>query len=237
MPISSPLAYDPISLAAAFTELYLSPSEDGTLPWVDLSKVEGRAHLASRKLTDKIVVASTQIHIPTFKEEVPATDYLKGYVHRCVAAVEKAVHANGADVVLLSELFCMPYFCQSQHEACLSLAVELSESSLVKTFQALAKKLSVVLPLSFYELAGQARFNSVIVIDSDGSMVAPVGDTDCPGGYAYRKSHIPDGTGYQEKFYFSPGDSGFKVYAPPSLLGARLGIAICWDQWFPEPAR
>jgi len=233
---ASPLKYDPVSLSAAFKELYLSPSQDGTLKWVDLSKVKERKPLF-RKPTDKVVVAATQIQIPTYSKDVPATEMLQAYVHRAVTAVSKAVHENGADVVLLSELFSAPYFCQSQHEACLSLAANISSSALVKTFQQLAKKLSVVLPLSIYEVAGQARFNSIIVIDSDGSLVAPVGGAEGPGGYAYRKSHIPDGTGYQEKFYFSPGDSGFKVFAPPSLLGAKLGIAICWDQWFPEPAR
>jgi hypothetical protein len=229
----SALTYEPLSLEAAFKELFLSPAADGTLSWVDLSKVKARAPKA-RKATDKVVVAGTQIQIPTYDKDVSAKEMLMGYVHRAVTAVEKAVHENGADVVLLSELFCAPYFCQSQNEACITLAVDLYTSSLVKTFQALAKKLSVVLPLSVYEAAGQAHFNSIVVVDADGSLVAPVGGADGPGGYAYRKSHIPDGTGYQEKFYFTPGDSGFKVYAPPSLLGMKLGIAICWDQWFPE---
>jgi hypothetical protein len=141
------LKYEPITLEAAFKELFLSPSADGTLSWVDLSKVKARAPKA-RKPTDKVIVAGTQIQIPRYDKDVSTTEMLKGYVHRAVTAVEKAVHENGADVVLLSELFCAPYFCQSQNEACLTLAVELSTSSLVKTFQALAKKLSVVLPLS-----------------------------------------------------------------------------------------
>lgn len=235
---ASPLQYDPLTLAAAFKELFVSsPAKDGTLSWVDLSKVKQRTFEAPRKPTDKTVVAATQIQIPTYSKSVSAKDMLSAYTHRAVKAVEKAVHENGADVVLLSELFSAPYFCQSQNEACLSLAADISTSSLVKTFQALAKKLSVVLPLSLYEVAGNARFNSIIVIDSDGSLVAPAGGDSTKGGYAYRKSHIPDGTGYQEKFYFSPGDTGFKVFAPRSLLGVKLGIAICWDQWFPEPAR
>ena len=129
----------------------------------------------------------------------------------------------GAAVVLLPELFQSVYFPQLEREECFALAHEVEGHPFLGRFQALARELGVVLPLSFFERAGQAHFNSVAVVDADGHVLG-----------VYRKSHIPDGPGYEEKFYFNPGDSGFQVW--PTRVG-RLGVGICWDQWFPESAR
>ncbi|HUN27569.1 MAG TPA: N-carbamoylputrescine amidase [Steroidobacteraceae bacterium] len=130
---------------------------------------------------------------------------------------------RGAQIVLLPELFETPYFCIEQDPRHLNLARPLEESRAVRHFRAVARELSVVLPVSFFERGPVAFFNSVAVIDADGSVLG-----------VYRKSHIPNGPGYQEKHYFSPGDSGFKVW---TTRFARLGVGICWDQWFPECAR
>jgi N-carbamoylputrescine amidase len=138
-------------------------------------------------------------------------------------ALVRAAAAAGANVVLLQELFASLYFCQEQQPAHFALAESFDDSPLIARFSGLARELNVVLPLSFFEKAGQAYFNSLAMIDADGRVLG-----------LYRKSHIPDGPGYQEKYYFSPGDTGFKVW--PTRFG-RLGAAICWDQWFPEAAR
>ena len=143
-------------------------------------------------------------------------------VEQAVALVREA-HAAGARLILLQELFETEYFCQEQHPRHFALAHEAATSPLLARLQALARELSVVLPVSFFERAGQAYFNSVQMIDADGRALG-----------LYRKSHIPQGPGYEEKFYFSPGDTGFKVW--DTALG-RVGVAICWDQWFPEAAR
>ncbi len=135
--------------------------------------------------------------------------------------VEAASH--GARLILLPELFATPYFCKTQKPEYLSLAHPVENNPLLKTFSELARQYSVVLPVSFFERAGQCYFNSLAMIDADGSILE-----------VYRKSHIPDGPGYQEKFYFSPGDTGFKVWQ--TQVG-KIGTAICWDQWFPEAAR
>jgi N-carbamoylputrescine amidase len=103
------------------------------------------------------------------------------------------------------------------------LATSLEDSILIKEFTSIAKELRVVLPISFFERHNNAFYNSIAIIDADGSMLG-----------LYRKSHIPDGPGYQEKFYFTPGDTGFKVF---STAYGKIGVAICWDQWFPEAAR
>jgi len=143
-------------------------------------------------------------------------------VEQAVALVREA-HAAGARLILLQELFETQYFCQEQHPRHFALAHESASSPLLARLQALARELSVVLPVSFFERAGQAYFNSLQMIDADGRALG-----------IYRKSHIPQGPGYEEKFYFSPGDTGFKVW--DTALG-RVGVAICWDQWFPEAAR
>jgi N-carbamoylputrescine amidase len=131
--------------------------------------------------------------------------------------------AQGGQLILLQELFDADYFCIEQHVKFLAQAVELNRHPTVKRFAALAKELGVVLPISVFERAGQVHYNTTVIVDADGAELG-----------IYRKSHIPDGRGYQEKFYFSPGDTGFKVW--DTSVG-RIGLGICWDQWFPECAR
>ncbi len=131
--------------------------------------------------------------------------------------------AKGAQIILIQELFETPYFCQKPNPQYLQLATPVEQNPAIKHFQKLAAELQVVLPISFFELAGRARFNSIAIIDADGKLLG-----------VYRKSHIPDGPGYHEKYYFNPGDTGFKVW---NTRYARIGVAICWDQWFPETAR
>ena len=143
-----------------------------------------------------------------------------------IARAEKLVRAaaaQGAQIILIQELFESLYFCQDQIHAFFDLAKPLEENAAVKHFAPIAKELGVVLPISVFERAGQSFFNTIVILDADGSNL----------GY-YRKSHIPDGPGYSEKFYFSPGDTGFKVW---DTKYARIGVGICWDQWFPETAR
>ena len=146
-------------------------------------------------------------------------------VSRAEGLVREAA-AAGADVVLLQELFSSPYFCidQSEEHFSLALPADLGANPLLARMSALARELDVVLPVSFFERAGPVFFNSMAVLDCDGALLG-----------TYRKSHIPDGPGYTEKFYFSPGDTGFRVWR--SRKGLALGVGICWDQWFPEAAR
>lgn len=131
--------------------------------------------------------------------------------------------AAGAGLVLIQELFATPYFCITERAEYLALAQPFEGHPLIARFADLARELGVVLPLSYFEKAGQAHFNSVAMIDADGRVLGN-----------YRKSHIPQGPGYEEKYYFSPGDTGFRVW---DTAAGRLGVAICWDQWFPECAR
>jgi N-carbamoylputrescine amidase len=135
----------------------------------------------------------------------------------------RAAAADGANVILIQELFETPYFCQDQLADHFALAAPAEGNPLIAEMSALAKELGVVLPVSFFEKAGFAHFNSLAMVDADGRMLG-----------VYRKSHIPDGPGYQEKYYFTPGDTGFKVWR--TKFGA-IGCGICWDQWFPEAAR
>ena len=130
---------------------------------------------------------------------------------------------QGGQLVLLQELFDGDYFCIEQHAKFFKNAHEIDRHPTVARFAALAKKLAVVLPISVFERAGQAHYNTMVMADADGKQLG-----------IYRKSHIPDGRGYQEKFYFSPGDTGFKVW--DTSVG-KIGLGICWDQWFPECAR
>jgi N-carbamoylputrescine amidase len=130
---------------------------------------------------------------------------------------------QGAQIILLQELFSTSYFCKKQKEEYLEWAEPVENHSWLPEFAQLAKDLEVVLPVSFYERANNTLFNSVIMFDADGTSLG-----------VYRKSHIPDGPGYCEKFYFTPGDTGFKVW---STRYARIGVGICWDQWYPEAAR
>ncbi len=131
--------------------------------------------------------------------------------------------ARGANVVLLQELFETPYFCKDQRQAHFALAHPAEGHPTIARMAALAKELGVVLPVSFFERAHNAYYNSVAIIDADGRELG-----------LYRKSHIPDGVGYQEKYYFNPGDTGFRSW---TTAHGRIGVGICWDQWFPEGAR
>lgn len=131
--------------------------------------------------------------------------------------------SQGANVILLPELFAGPYFCQIEREAYFSWAHSEEGHPFLTRFAQLARELSVVLPVSFFEHQGAAYFNSLIMIDADGTRLG-----------LYRKSHIPDGPGYEEKYYFNPGDTGFKTW---STRYGKIGVGICWDQWFPECAR
>jgi N-carbamoylputrescine amidase len=130
---------------------------------------------------------------------------------------------RGAQVVLLQELFETPYFCKDHLASHFDLARPVAGNPVLERFQALARELEVVLPFSFFERARNAYFNSLAMIDADGRVLG-----------VYRKSHIPEGPGYHEKYYFSPGDTGFRVW---QTRYAVLGVGICWDQWFPEAAR
>jgi len=130
---------------------------------------------------------------------------------------------RGAQIILLQELFETPYFCQAEKFEYYKLANEVQDNKGVQHFGALARELKVVLPISFYERKNLAYYNSVAVIDADGTVLG-----------VYRKTHIPTVPGYQEKFYFNPGDTGFKVW---KTQYGSIGVGICWDQWFPESAR
>jgi len=131
--------------------------------------------------------------------------------------------SKGAQVILIQELFASLYFCQDQKAEHFALAQPFESNPLIARMAKLAEELNVVLPVSFFERAGQAHFNSVAMIDAGGEVLG-----------LYRKSHIPDGPGYQEKFYFNPGDTGFRVWKTKFGI---FGLGICWDQWFPEAAR
>jgi N-carbamoylputrescine amidase len=150
------------------------------------------------------------------------SDDMQDNIDRVAGFIRDAA-AKGADVVLPPELFCGHYFCKTQEEKHFARAMEWTDHPAVRQFSELAAELGVVIPVSIYEKDGPLYFNSIVMIDADG---APLG--------VYRKSHIPDGPGYQEKFYFRPGDTGFRVW---STMKGRIGVGICWDQWFPEAAR
>ncbi|MFZ9289966.1 MAG: N-carbamoylputrescine amidase [Ilumatobacteraceae bacterium] len=143
-----------------------------------------------------------------------------------IAVAERLVRdaaAQGAHIVLIPELFEGHYFCKDQRAEELQRARPLDGHPTIAHFAKVARELQVVLPLSLFERANNAYFNTVVVVDADGAVLGK-----------YRKSHIPDGPGYSEKFYFSPGDTGFRVWQ--TKFGA-VGVGICWDQWFPEAAR
>lgn len=154
--------------------------------------------------------------------QMPCTDSLEQNLAKAYAKVREAA-ANGANIVLLQELFENLYFPQEERDEYFALANEVVDHPFLREFQALASELNVVLPVSFFEKSGQVYYNSLQMIDADGT---PLG--------IYRKSHIPDGPGYEEKFYFSGGNTGFKVWK--TKVGT-IGVGICWDQWFPEAAR
>jgi len=170
------------------------------------------------RLSSSFVVASVQFT----SSEIP-TNNLSEFWTLAERSIRSAA-GMGADLILLPELFLGPYFCQSRQVSFMEMAWENVEGCwIVQQMQILAKEYSVVLPVSLYERENNALYNTVVMIDADGTVLGK-----------YRKSHIPDGPGYQEKFYFSPGDTGFKVW--DTSVG-KVGVAICWDQWFPEVAR
>ena len=143
-----------------------------------------------------------------------------------IAKAERMVRqaaSDGANVILLPELFELPYFCQEKNYDYYYLADKTEENPAVKRFMQVAKETGTVIPVSFYEKHGNAFFNTIAMIDCDGSLMG-----------IYRKSHIPDDHFYQEKFYFTPGDTGFRVW---KTQYGTIGVGICWDQWFPETAR
>ncbi len=147
---------------------------------------------------------------------------LSDNIARTEALVRKAA-AKGAQVILPSELFQGLYFCTRQDPAWFTTAFPTREHPCVTALSRLAAELQVVIPISFFEKDGPTYYNSIAIADADGSILG-----------VYRKSHIPDGPGYMEKYYFRPGDTGFKAW---STRYARIGVGICWDQWFPEAAR
>lgn len=161
----------------------------------------------------KVKVAATQMSCSCNIEE---------NIRKAESMVRKAAK-EGAQIILLQELFETPYFCQKEKSDYYIYAAETAHNKAVNHFKEIAKELEVVLPISFYEKKNNARYNSLAVIDADGKVLG-----------TYRKSHIPDGPGYEEKFYFNPGDTGFKVW---NTRYGKIGAGICWDQWYPEAAR
>ena len=162
----------------------------------------------------KVTVAATQMKSRGFDREAN--------IQAAEALIREAA-GKGANIILIQELFQTDYFCQKMIDQNMKLALPLEEDPAGKRFSELAKELDVVLPVSFFEKDNQAHFNSLAIIDADGTILG-----------TYRKSHIPDGAGYSEKFYFNIGDTGFKVW---KTKYATIGCAICWDQWYPEAAR
>jgi N-carbamoylputrescine amidase len=148
--------------------------------------------------------------------------HIQDNVDRAEQLVREAA-SQGAQITLIQELFETPYFCIEQDPKHLTLASTLDENPTIQRFSKLAEELQMVLPVSWFERAGKVYFNSVAMIDADGTILG-----------VYRKTHIPNDVGYQEKQYFSPGNTGFKVW---NTRYGKVGLGICWDQWFPETAR
>lgn len=161
----------------------------------------------------KVKVAATQMSCSCDVDE---------NIKKADSLVRKAAD-QGAQIILLQELFETPYFCQKEKAEYFSLATELEQNKAIQHFKKVAEELQLVIPISFFEKKNNARYNSLAVIDANGEVLG-----------RYRKSHIPDGPGYEEKFYFNPGDTGFKVW---NTRYGKIGVGICWDQWYPEAAR
>ena len=154
--------------------------------------------------------------------QMQMTEILEENIKKADKMVREAA-SKGANIILLPELFERPYFCQERRYEYYEYAKSVEENDAVKHFKDLAKELHVVLPISFYERDGYVLYNSIAMIDTDGKVLG-----------VYRKTHIPDDHFYQEKFYFTPGNTGYKVW---NTEFGKIGVGICWDQWFPEPAR
>ncbi len=161
-------------------------------------------------------------HVTVAATQIACNWDLAANADRAEALVRQAA-GQGAQVVLVQELFATPYFCIEQHAHYLDLAKPMAGHPLIARFSELARDLGVVLPCSYFERAGAVFFNAVAMIDADGRILGN-----------YRKTHIPQNPGYEEKFYFSPGDTGYRVW---DTAAGRIGVGICWDQWFPECAR
>ena len=161
----------------------------------------------------KIKVAATQMSC-TWK--------IEDNISKAKDLIDKAAK-KGANIILLQELFQSPYFCIEYDEKIFKIAQTFENNKILNEMSEIARKLNVVLPISFFEKENNAYFNSIAVIDANGDIMGK-----------YRKSHIPDGPGYLEKYYFNPGNTGFKVW---NTKFGKIGIGICWDQWFPEAAR
>ena len=207
-------SYTPKGILEGFRNL--RAKEEDALESEELSSTSDKP--SSVRQGESFVVAAVQLTASGLE-----SSNIDGFFARAQKAIQEAAEVQGANLILLPELFTGPYFCQSQEACLMDLALEVDNCFIVKRMQLLAKKYKVVLPISIFERKNNALFNSIIMIDADGSVLG-----------TYRKSHIPDGTGYQEKFYFSPGDTGFKVW---NTRVGKVGCAICWDQWFPEAAR
>jgi len=164
---------------------------------------------------------------PKREVSVAALQFACGWdIDANIATAEKLLRqaaGQGAQIILIQELFETPYFCIEQDSRHLRLATSVADNRAIRHFTTIARELNVVLPISFFEKAGNSYFNSIVILDADGTNLG-----------IYRKAHIPNGPGYQEKNYFSPGDTGFRVW---DTKYARIGVGICWDQWFPECAR
>ena len=160
-----------------------------------------------------VKVAAVQMSCQTVAEE---------NIKKAERLIKEAAEC-GANIILLPELFERQYFCQERRYEYYEFAKTIDQNDAVKALMPVAKKLNVVLPLSIYERDGNSLYNTVVMIDADGSMLG-----------IYRKTHIPDDHFYQEKFYFTPGNTGFKVW---DTKYGKVGVGICWDQWFPETAR
>ncbi|MES2071911.1 MAG: N-carbamoylputrescine amidase [Pseudomonadota bacterium] len=155
--------------------------------------------------------------------QMPSSDWnQETNIERATSLIRQAA-AKGANLVVCPELFMSPYFCIDENSGHFDLAEPLEDNEKLSRFGRLAAELGIVLPVGFFERAGNAFYNSVVMFDADGSRLG-----------VYRKTHIPDNPGYSEKYYFNPGDTGFKVW---STKFGRIGVGICWDQWFPESAR
>ena len=171
--------------------------------------------------------APSHLNRPRREVSVAALQFACGWdIDANIATAERLVRQaakEGARIILIQELFETPYFCIEQDSRHLRIATTVADNRAVNHFAKVARELGVVLPISFFEKANNSYFNSVAILDADGRNLG-----------VYRKAHIPNGPGYQEKNYFSPGDTGFKVW---DTRHARIGVGICWDQWFPETAR
>ncbi len=163
----------------------------------------------------------TQLTVAALQLALNAPD-AQTNIEAVATLVEQAAKA-GARIVLPPELFAGPYFCTVEDEALFALAHPLAEDPSVKAMQTLARGLGIAIPTSFFERDGPHYYNTLAMIGPDGAVMG-----------TYRKSHIPDGPGYEEKYYFRPGNTGFKVW---DVMGTRIGVGVCWDQWYPECAR